>query len=174
MHCNAPFISRKSVVTLHIPKRLLTPISGKSKLHIRTSTFVKLRATWHIHYYTRVTIKLQYQNKTSVIIIRLDYTISFLHRTVHGWLVFVFTAAAASAATTCTFTRTIEIKHEFVTIMRIVAHLQISNLHFHRRENTRARHPPWLWNPGQTSSEVQNRGIRGSTKKELCPPTFFF
>ena len=26
--------------------------------------------------------------------------------------------------------------------------------------------PPWLWNPGQTSPEVQNRGISGPTKKQ--------
>ena len=25
--------------------------------------------------------------------------------------------------------------------------------------------PPWLWNPGQTSPEVQNRGISGPTKR---------
>ena len=28
-----------------------------------------------------------------------------------------------------------------------------------------ARDPPWIWNPGQTSPEVQNRGISGSTKR---------
>ena len=27
-----------------------------------------------------------------------------------------------------------------------------------------ARDPPWLWNPGQKSPEVQNRGISGPTK----------
>ena len=27
-----------------------------------------------------------------------------------------------------------------------------------------ARNPPWLWNPGQTSPEVQNRGISGPSK----------
>ena len=27
-----------------------------------------------------------------------------------------------------------------------------------------ARHPPWLWNPGQTSSQVQNMGINSPTK----------
>ena len=25
--------------------------------------------------------------------------------------------------------------------------------------------PPWLWNPGQMSPEVQNRGISGPTKR---------
>ena len=30
------------------------------------------------------------------------------------------------------------------------------------------RDPPWLWNKGQTSPEVQNRGISGQ-KKDLCP-----
>ena len=29
--------------------------------------------------------------------------------------------------------------------------------------------PPWLWNPGQTSPEVQNRGINVPTKR-TCPP----
>ena len=28
-----------------------------------------------------------------------------------------------------------------------------------------ARDPPWLWNPGQTSPEVQNRGISGPMKR---------
>ena len=32
------------------------------------------------------------------------------------------------------------------------------------RKHTK-RDPPWLWNPGQTSSEVQNRGISGHTKR---------
>ena len=27
------------------------------------------------------------------------------------------------------------------------------------------RNPPWLWNPGQISPEVQNRGISGPTKR---------
>ena len=33
-----------------------------------------------------------------------------------------------------------------------------------RRGRTQERDPPWLWNPGQTSPEVQNRGISGLTK----------
>ena len=37
------------------------------------------------------------------------------------------------------------------------------------RKHTK-RDPPWLWNPVQTSPEVQNRGISGPHKKELCPP----
>ena len=35
------------------------------------------------------------------------------------------------------------------------------------------RDPPWLWNPGQMSPEVQNRGISGPTNKDLCPPKIF-
>ena len=34
-----------------------------------------------------------------------------------------------------------------------------------RWQSTQVRDPPWLWNPGETSSEVQNRGISGSTKR---------
>ena len=34
-----------------------------------------------------------------------------------------------------------------------------------RRESTQVRDPPWFWNPGQTSPEVQNRGIIGLTKR---------
>ena len=34
----------------------------------------------------------------------------------------------------------------------------------HRWRSMQARDPPWLWNPGETSSEVQNRGISGATK----------
>ena len=33
-----------------------------------------------------------------------------------------------------------------------------------RWQRMQARDPPWLWNPGETSSEVQNRGISGATK----------
>ena len=29
------------------------------------------------------------------------------------------------------------------------------------------RDPPWLWNPGQTSPEVQNKGISGSTPQKI-------
>ena len=36
-----------------------------------------------------------------------------------------------------------------------------------------ARDPPWLWNPGQTSPEVQNRGISDPHKNYLCPQNFF-
>ena len=35
------------------------------------------------------------------------------------------------------------------------------------------RDPLWLWNPGQTSPEVQNRGISGPTKR-TCALQFFF
>ena len=34
-----------------------------------------------------------------------------------------------------------------------------------RQESVQARNPPWLWNPGQTSPEVQNRGASGPTKR---------
>ena len=34
-----------------------------------------------------------------------------------------------------------------------------------RWQSTQARDPPWLWNLGETSSEVQNRGISGPTKR---------
>ena len=34
--------------------------------------------------------------------------------------------------------------------------------------------PLWLWNPDDTSLEVKNRGISGSTKKDLCHPKIFF
>ena len=38
-------------------------------------------------------------------------------------------------------------------------------------KETRYRgNPPWLWNPGQMSPEVQNRGISSPTKEDLCPP----
>ena len=37
--------------------------------------------------------------------------------------------------------------------------LRITQVRKHERD------PPWLWNPGQTSPEVQNRGINGPTKR---------
>ena len=45
-----------------------------------------------------------------------------------------------------------------------------------RRGRTQARDPPWLWNPGETSSEVQNRGISASdpTKRTHVLEFFFF
>ena len=43
----------------------------------------------------------------------------------------------------------------------------------HRRENMQTRDLSWLWNPGQMSPEVQNRGISGSTKR-TCVLQFFF
>ena len=36
------------------------------------------------------------------------------------------------------------------------------------------RDPPWLWNPGQTSPEVQNRGINNSKKRTYVLLQFFF
>ena len=33
------------------------------------------------------------------------------------------------------------------------------------RNNVQVRNPPWLWNPGQASPEVQNRDISGTTKR---------
>ena len=35
-----------------------------------------------------------------------------------------------------------------------------------------ARNPPWLWNPGEMSPEVQNRGISGPTKRTYVLHTF--
>ena len=35
----------------------------------------------------------------------------------------------------------------------------------YRQGSTQVRDPPWLWNPVQTSPEVQNRGISGPTKR---------
>ena len=35
-----------------------------------------------------------------------------------------------------------------------------------------ARDPPWLWNPGQTSPEVQNRGISGPHKEDMSSKSF--
>ena len=34
-----------------------------------------------------------------------------------------------------------------------------------RRQESMQASPPWLWNPGQMSPEVQNRGISGPTKR---------
>ena len=34
-----------------------------------------------------------------------------------------------------------------------------------RQQSTQVRDPPWLWNPGEMSSEVQNRGTSGPTKR---------
>ena len=34
-----------------------------------------------------------------------------------------------------------------------------------RWQSTQVRHPPWLWNPGETSPEVQKRGISGPMKR---------
>ena len=39
-----------------------------------------------------------------------------------------------------------------------------------RWQSTQARDPPWLWNPVETSSEVQNRGYQWPHKKDSCPP----
>ena len=35
----------------------------------------------------------------------------------------------------------------------------------HGWQSTQVRDPPWLWNPGETSPEVKNRGISGPTKR---------
>ena len=54
-----------------------------------------------------------------------------------------------------------------------------------RWQSMQARDPPWLWNPGETLPEVQNRGISGPTKRtcvlqklkkknSYCPCLFFF
>ena len=39
-----------------------------------------------------------------------------------------------------------------------------------RRGSMQARDPPWLWNPGEMSPEVQNRGNQWPHKKDSCPP----
>ena len=44
----------------------------------------------------------------------------------------------------------------------------------HRRQSTQARDPSWLWNPGQTSSEVQNRDISDPTKRTYVLQFVFF
>ena len=43
----------------------------------------------------------------------------------------------------------------------------------HRWQSTQARDPPWLWNPEETSSEVQNRGISSPTKRTHVLQKFF-
>ena len=35
----------------------------------------------------------------------------------------------------------------------------------HRWQSMQVRDPPWLWNPGETLPEVQNRSISGPTKR---------
>ena len=42
----------------------------------------------------------------------------------------------------------------------------------HKPESTQ-RNPPWLWNPEQTSPEVQNRGISGLMKRTYVLQKFF-
>ena len=42
----------------------------------------------------------------------------------------------------------------------------------HRRQSMPVRDPFWLWNPGNMSPEVQNRGISGHTLKKLVLPNF--
>ena len=42
----------------------------------------------------------------------------------------------------------------------------------HMRENMQ-RDPPWLWNSGQTSPEVHNRGISGPRKRTCVLQKFF-
>ena len=42
-----------------------------------------------------------------------------------------------------------------------------------RQESTQTRDPPGLWNPGQTSPEVQNRGISDPTKKTYVLQNLF-
>ena len=41
------------------------------------------------------------------------------------------------------------------------------NLRITRWQRMQARDPPWVWNPGETQSEVQNRGI-SATMKRTC------
>ena len=42
----------------------------------------------------------------------------------------------------------------------------------HRLESIQVKNPPWLWNLGQTSLEVQNRGISGPTRKQFVLQNF--
>ena len=43
----------------------------------------------------------------------------------------------------------------------------------HRQESVQVRNPYWLWNSGQTSPEVQNRGISGLTKRTYVLQKFY-
>ena len=49
----------------------------------------------------------------------------------------------------------------------------ISGVHRMQAKRTQVRDPPWLWNPGETSPEVQNRGISGPQKGLLSSKKFF-
>ena len=42
-----------------------------------------------------------------------------------------------------------------------------------QKQKKHTRDPPWVWNPGQMSPEVQNRGIRGPTKRSYVLKIFF-
>ena len=42
-----------------------------------------------------------------------------------------------------------------------------------RQESIQVRDPPWLWNPGQRSPEVQNSGISNSTKRTFVVQKHF-
>ena len=49
-------------------------------------------------------------------------------------------------------------------------HVDQSNIQiylFFKFQKIHSRDIPWLWNPGQTSPEVQNRGISGPTKRTI-------
>ena len=44
----------------------------------------------------------------------------------------------------------------------------------HTGEKARKKDPPWLWNIGQTSPEVQNRGISGPMKRTYVLPKILY
>ena len=47
----------------------------------------------------------------------------------------------------------------------VTPEVNLRNLLCEGEEAHKWGNPPWLWNPGQTSPEVQNRGISGPTKR---------
>ena len=47
----------------------------------------------------------------------------------------------------------------------VTPEVNLRNLLWTGEEVHKRGNPPWLWNPGQTSPEVQNRGISGPTKR---------
>ena len=65
----------------------------------------------------------------------------------------------------------------------ILAHQEVSRYHtrgeseaslVHRQGSMQVRDPPWLWNRGQMSPEVQNRGTQWPPQKGLLSSKIFF
>ena len=54
---------------------------------------------------------------------------------------------------------------DFYTVSRCHTRGQSQEFIACRQQSTQVRDPPWLWNPGETLPEVQNRGISGPTKR---------